>query len=56
MSDDLPMPKKLIPLDQMSIEDLEQRVIDLRTQISDIEEMIQKKKTAARAAHSVFKS
>ena len=35
MFDDLPMPKKLIPLDQMSIEDLEQRVIDLRAQISD---------------------
>jgi uncharacterized small protein (DUF1192 family) len=56
MFDDRPMPKKLIPLDQMSIEDLEQRIIDLQAQITDVEEIIQKKKTAARKAHSVFKS
>lgn len=56
MIDDIPVPKPVIPLDQLSIEELQELIVDLKDQIRVAEEMIASKQNAAAAAQSFFKS
>lgn len=56
--DNLPrnQPKKLKPLDKLSIDELRQGIEDMKSEIVRYEKEIERKKAHAAAASSIFKS